>query len=217
MKPRCLVLALLCAGCAATLTKEGAQVAVYEADGSLPEGSRRLPEGCRLLQTTKPVDQIEGERYASSDPYRAERNAAAASGGNVLLVLSDRIVNRPNLDCSPGSQSPECLRGGQTWYRVSFASYACRTEALQTLASLPPEPATGRSGGLLSWTPGHARRTVAQMKSEILTMMREGVGADVIVAYVRGQRLKTRLTAEEIIDWKSSGIAEAVIQAAVSP
>ncbi|MGH9364459.1 MAG: hypothetical protein ACRD1B_04225 [Thermoanaerobaculia bacterium] len=54
------------------------------------------------------------------------------------------------------------------------------------------------------------------MKSEILAMMREGVGTDVIAAYVRGQRLKSRLTAEEIIDWKKSEIAEAIIQAAIS-
>ncbi|MGH9317638.1 MAG: hypothetical protein ACRD1P_11110 [Thermoanaerobaculia bacterium] len=212
-----MVLALLCAGCATTLTKEAAQVAVYEADASAPEESRRLPEGCRLLETTKPVDQMESERYASSDPYRLERNEAAARGGNVLLVLSDRIVNRPNLDCSASDRSPDCLRGGQTWYQVSFASYECSAEALQTLASLSPGPAAGRSGGLFSWSLGSARRTTAQVKSEILALMQQGVGTDLIVSYVRGQKLTTKLTAAEIIDWKKSGIAEAVIQAAVSP
>ncbi|HSS44852.1 MAG TPA: hypothetical protein VLO07_05870, partial [Thermoanaerobaculia bacterium] len=111
---------------------------------------------------------------------------------------------------------PECLRGGQSWYRVSFASYACSAGALQTLASIPPGPAGGKSGGLFSWTRVSTPHTTAQVKSEILAMMREEVGTDVIAAYVRGQRLKAKLTAEEIIDWKKSGIAEAVIQAAVS-
>jgi len=216
MKPRCLVLALLCAGCATTLTKQGAQVVVYEADRSLPEEARRLPEGCRLLETTKPVDQMESERYASSDPYRRERNEAGTRGANVLLILSERTVSRPNLDCSPASSSRECLLGGQTWYRVSFSSYACDAEALQTLRSLPTGPASDKSSGLFSWNRG-VRRTAAQVKSEILAMMQEGLGTSVIAAYVRGQRLRTRLTAEEIIDWKRSGIADEVIQAALTP
>ena len=43
--------------------------------------------------------------------------------------------------------------------------------------------------------------------------MQEGVGADVIKLYVRSHPLAAPLTADEIIDWKRSGIADAVIEA----
>ena len=45
--------------------------------------------------------------------------------------------------------------------------------------------------------------------------MQEGVGTDVIVAYVKS-RLAAALSAEEIVDWKKSGIAEPVIEAAIA-
>ncbi len=43
--------------------------------------------------------------------------------------------------------------------------------------------------------------------------MQEGVGADVILSYVRANRLAAPLTAEEIIDWKKSGISDALTRA----
>jgi len=46
--------------------------------------------------------------------------------------------------------------------------------------------------------------------------MQEGVGTDVIVAYVKSRRVSAPLSAEEIVDWKRSGIAEPVIEAAIA-
>jgi hypothetical protein len=206
-----LVLAL-CAACTTALSKEGGQVKVYGADASTPEASDRLLEGCRLLEKTAPFEQQESER-AAEDPYRRQRNDAAARGGNVLLVYSQPILRRPNTDCSPKDQSPGCLEGSQSWYRVFFGYYACAPEAVGRLDSRVES--TDAPGPIFSWKVGSARVPVAQMKSKILAMMGEGIGTDVIVAYVKGEHLKQKLSADDVIDWKKSGIDERVIQAAL--
>lgn len=46
-------------------------------------------------------------------------------------------------------------------------------------------------------------------------MAHAGVGEEVIVSYVKGVRIGPPLSAEEIVDWKKAGIADAVIRAAV--
>ncbi|MGE5278451.1 MAG: hypothetical protein ACM3SU_15765 [Acidobacteriota bacterium] len=207
-----LLAALLSAGCTTALTREGARVKVYATDPSVPDAARSLPEGCRLLETTAPFDQQESER-AGEDPYRRQRNEAGAKGGNVLLVDSKPIVLRPNTDCSPRDKSPACLEASQSWYRVSFGYYACSPEAIGLLDARAES--SDSSGPLFAWKLGSSRVTVTQVKARILAMMHEGVGPDVIAAYVKGQRLKQKLTAEDVIDWKKSGIDEKVIQAAL--
>ncbi len=47
-------------------------------------------------------------------------------------------------------------------------------------------------------------------------MLDAHVGPDVMLAFVRSQRLSRRLTAEEIIDWTRAGIPDAVIVAVAS-
>ena len=47
-------------------------------------------------------------------------------------------------------------------------------------------------------------------------MSRAGVAPEVLLAYVRGQRLTRKLTAEDIIAWTKAGIPDAVIEAAAS-
>jgi len=56
---------------------------------------------------------------------------------------------------------------------------------------------------------------VSQLKAKILALMKEGVGTDVIVAYVKNEKPKQKLTSADIIDWKKAGIDETVIQAAM--
>jgi hypothetical protein len=236
------LLAVGAAGCATTSpTSEGAKVKVYEADAKIPAESRRLPEGCRLLETTAPVDQMESERLVT-DPYRSQRNAAAARGGNVLLVLSDRIRSLPKTDCAPSDTSPDCQSRSQNWYKVSFQSYACDATSLDALAALQPNPT-----GVAAWwpfgkekpkenapaaapaaasptanAPAVAAAPVAsgvapsELKAKLLVLMREGVGTDVLVAYVKSKPVSAALTAEEIVDWKKSGIADSVIEAALA-
>ncbi len=218
MKCWTLLLVTVAAGaCASAPRNAGPSVAVYEAEASAPPASRRMPEACRLLASSGPVDQMESER-AMDDPYKGQRRETAEKGGNVLLVLSERTVTRPNLDCPSGDTSADCLRRGQSWYRVKFEQYACAPEAARQLAETRPE---ARRGGItipLSSPKAAANPAVAprELKEKLLEMSRAGVAPDVLLAWVRGQRLSRKLTAEDIIDWTKSGIPDAVIEAAAS-
>jgi hypothetical protein len=217
-------------GCVSTARPpKSPAVAVYEADARQPEGERAMPEGCRVIGTSGSIDQMESER-ASGDPYRRQRTETAERGGNVLLALSETVVNRPTTDCPSNDTSPDCLKSGQSWYRVRFEEYACTPEATSRLAALPAEP---RRGGItiLFGSPRKAPSgeappapapqagaplAPAELKTTVLAMMQEHVAAEVILAFVRGQALTRKLTAEEIIDWTRSGIPDAVIQSAAS-
>jgi hypothetical protein len=203
--------------CASVPRQARPAVDVYEADMASPPATRRLPEGCRLLAASGPVDQMESER-AMDDPYKRQRGETLQKGGNVLLVLSERTVTRPNLDCPSGDTSADCLRRGQSWYRVKFEQYACTPEAGRELAELSPEP---RRGGIT--IPLSSPKTAAspalaprQLKEKLLEMARAGVAPDVLLAYVKGQRLSRKMTAEDIIDWTKAGIPDAVIEAAAA-
>ena len=203
--------------CASTPRQMQPPVEVYESDMVSPPAARRLPEGCRLLATSGPVDQMESER-AMDDPYKRQRRETAGNGGNLLLVLSERTVTRPNLDCPSGDASADCLRRGQSWYRVQFEQYACTPEAARELAELRPEP---RRGGItipLSAPKAAANPALAprELKDKLLEMTRAGVAPDVLLAYVKGQRLSRKMTAEDIIDWTKAGVPDAVIEAAAS-
>ena len=207
-----LLLAALCGGCATATTKEGAQVKVFALDPTIQNAASAMPESCRLLETTAPYDQEENERLVQ-DPYAKERNEVAAKGGNVLLLHSDTIIRQPSQDCSPNDRSYGCLEASQTWYRIHFGYYACTPDAVQLLEAQAESSST--RGPIFSWKLGSPRVAVAQMKTKILALMKEGVGTDVIVAYVKGEKMKQKLTSADIIDWKKAGIDEKVIQAAM--
>jgi hypothetical protein len=216
---RITLVLLVCSAvaCASARSEKRPAVDVYEADMASPPAARRLPGGCRLLAASGTVDQMESER-AMDDPYKRQRSETLQKGGNVLLVLSERTVTRPNLDCPSGDMSADCLRRGQSWYRVKFEEYACTPEAARELAELSPEP---RRGGIT--IPLSSPKTAAspalaprQLKEKLLEMSRAGVAPDVLLAYVRGQRLSRKMTAEDIIDWTKAGIPDAVIEAAAS-
>jgi hypothetical protein len=224
------LLVLACAACASTPRhSKSPAVAVYEADPRQPVAQRAMPEGCRLIGTSGSIDQMESER-ASGDPYRQQRGETAERGGNVLLALSETVVNRPTTDCPSNDTSPDCLKSGQSWYRVRFEEYACSPEATSQLAALPAEP---RRGGITvlfgspkkaapsETLPPSAPRagaplSPAELKTKVMAMMSEHVAPEVILTYVRGQPLTRRLTAEEIIDWTRAGIPDAAIESAAS-
>jgi len=218
MKRLTLLLLTVAAGaCASAARNAGPSVAVYEAEASAPPAGRRLPDACRLLGSSGPEDQMENER-AVDDPYKRQRRETAEKGGNVLLVLSERTVTRPNLDCPSGDTSADCLRRGQSWYRVKFEQYACTPEAARELAELRPEP---RRGGITiplsaPKMPASPATTPGELKEKLLEMTRAGVAPDVLLAYVKGQRLSRKMTAEDIIDWTKAGLPDAVIEAAAS-
>jgi hypothetical protein len=89
---------------------------------------------------------------------------------------------------------------------VSAASSPAPKPAPQTAGSpSPPPSATTQTG-----TP-----RAAEFKAKILSMMEAGVGVDVIVAWVASQAERPPLSADDVIDWKTSGIDEKVIRAAL--
>jgi hypothetical protein len=245
------LLAIGLSGCSSSqLTPGGAKVEVYETHHRSSEGLAKLPQGCRYLASSGPIDQQAPDRLVY-DPYRKQRNWTAVQGGNVLLLRSSVLMPLPKLECPPNDTSYDCQETLSTWYRVEFEAFACDPAAVETLAevgkeTLPdkrvawwwpfdskkkksapasapaaapagtvapapaaasaPPPAAGPSAGL----------TTAELKSKILDLMHESVSTDVIVAYVKSRRVATALTADEIIDWKKSGIAASVIEAAIA-
>ena len=141
-----LALALAGAGCA-TLTPEGKSVKVYQADvTSADQPAPPLPDGCKRLKEWGPIDQQQEAREIS-DPYLQERNTTAAAGGNVLYLRSFRFKNLMKIDCPVGNTSPGCMDSEQSWYKVTFESYACDAGALAELATAPPPTV----GSIFKW------------------------------------------------------------------
>jgi hypothetical protein len=240
------------AGCASTtLTPGGAAVKVYETDRKHGQPDASLPSGCRMLSASKPFRQQATERVNVKDPYRADRNATADRGGNMLLVRSSRIVELKRTECPTTDRSPECQGTDQSWYDVTLESYACDAPAMATLAETPAQPsrvfwwpfesgtrastaaspapaaaspavaaspAAATSSAPTSPAPAAPRAglSTAELKAKLLALMQEGVGTDVLVAYVKSRAVAAPLTAEEIVDWKRAGIAEPVIEAAIA-
>ena len=240
MKTIALSLALGVAGCV-SMTADGSKVKVYQAElASKDTMVPPMPAGCKLVGQTGPVDQQQQE-FEIGNPYKREREATAALGGNVLYVPFYRFKNLMKLDCPVGDSSPGCMDREQSWYKVTFRSYACDEPALQALAEspLPVQPAVFRVEFKKKPTPAAASTTVpaaapapapavsvaptaqsvasrAVLKEKVLALMQEGVGSDVIVSYARANRPSPPLTADEIIDWKKAGIPDAVIAATFS-
>jgi len=228
-------------GCA-SMTPEAAAVKVYQADLRTEDApAPPLAKGCRLVGSSGPIQQQEQERHAS-DPYRTQRNATASSGGNVLLVKSYKFMALNRTDCAE-SQARDCTAdSGQNWYRVSFGYYACDASAEAALAELKPaaegglfvwtlnkkEPSVPAAVASAPTPPGQPvaapvatvdaampapAESTAALKAKVLALVQEGVGDDVIAAYVRSRRPSPPLSAEEILEWKKAGISDAVIRA----
>jgi len=249
--PALCAVALVSSSCATTLAPGGAAVKVYETDRPKAEPVSKLPEGCRMISATAPFRQQEQERVAVTDPYRAERNATAERGGNVLLVRSKTIIELKKTDCPVSDHSMDCQERNQSWYEVVLESYACDQPALVALADSaasqsssswwvfgnkksaptvapaatpsaaavpvsPAPPGTAPAPSPAASPSSAAGLSTLELKAKIVALMQEGVGTDVIVAYVRSRRVAAPLSAEEIVDWKRSGIAEPVIEAAIA-
>lgn len=85
----------------------------------------------------------------------------------------------------------------------------------RTFANLVSNPGFQAAWAGEQPAPGADVLAPAELKSKILEMIKANVGESVIASYVRGIRLSAKLLAEEIVDWKRSGIPEGVIEAAL--
>jgi len=242
MKRIAISLALGLAGCV-SLTADGSKVKVYQAElASKDAAVPPLPTGCKLVGQSGPIDQQQ-QAFEISDPYRTERNNTAALGGNVLYVPFYSFKNLMKTDCPVGDTTPGCMDSEQSWYKVTFRSYACDEPALQALAESPqpaepavlrvefkkkptpaPTPAVASSvpapppsavspRAAAAPAPANPSPASAELKKQILDLMQEGIGTDVIRSFVRAHPLSTPLGAAEIIDWKKAGIPDTVIDA----
>jgi hypothetical protein len=135
-----LLLVLIAAGCAPTLSSQGAGVSVYLLKMETSPPDSRMPEGCRLLGTKPPVTMTEAEIAVQKDPYRVARNEAGADGANALLVRSSILVPRRTFNCPVASPITDCPGNSGAWYSIVFESYACSPEAVQQLKTPPPPP-----------------------------------------------------------------------------
>ena len=134
------LLAVMASGCAASIPKD-VGVPVYRAPLDAAPPGRAMPSGCRLVAATSPVSITELEIESQKDPYRVQRDQAAAAGANALLVLSRVEVPRRDPNCPPSSRITDCPFSSGAWYRVVFESYACTADALKTLST--PAAKTG--------------------------------------------------------------------------
>jgi hypothetical protein len=98
---------------------------------------RNMPEGCRLVTASPQETMTELDLEGQKDPLRQYRNDAAAAGANALLMLKRRIISRHDSECPSSSPITDCPPSFGSWFRVVIESYACTSEALETLAKLP--------------------------------------------------------------------------------
>src|SRR5262245_64695872 len=118
------------AGACVSLTDGGARVSVYQAPLDGTPAQRRMPEGCRLLSRTPQTSTTELDLEGQKDPFRVQRNEAAAAGGNALLALTRIKVSRRNLVCPGSSPITDCPPSFGAWFDLVIERYACSPDAL---------------------------------------------------------------------------------------
>jgi hypothetical protein len=137
--PAVVVLALVSGSCV-TLTPQGAQVAVFRAQLDGPPAARALPDGCQKTGSLGEDRFSEQDLAGQADPYRRQRNAVGAAGGNVLLALMHQTSPRTNPDCPNSVPIRDCAGYSGAWYRVVFETYTCTPEALKLIGKDQPRP-----------------------------------------------------------------------------
>jgi hypothetical protein len=122
-----------------TFSPVAAQVSVHRQNFEDPSVVGRVPASCRLVAVKPMATMTELEMEGQNQPYRRQREEAAASGANALLVRSRLIYSRRNFDCPGSSPITDCAGASGAWFDVVFESYACTPEALEVLAAQEPQ------------------------------------------------------------------------------
>jgi hypothetical protein len=131
-----LLLAFLGTSCM-TLTREGSGVVVYQAPQKQPPARRAMPTGCALVKSLPATAMTEQEMLGQDDPYRRQRNDAAAAGANALLVLTEQTTPRRDFECPAASPITDCPPSSGAWFQVVFEMYTCTPDALAALKTTP--------------------------------------------------------------------------------
>ena len=92
-----------------------------------------MPDGCRKVAVVISPNRMSELDMDQDDPFRKQRNAAAAGGGNALLVLKRVVSPRRDLECPNAVPIRDCAPSSGAWSTVEFESYACSADALRTL------------------------------------------------------------------------------------
>jgi len=135
MRSSLVLPAVLLCGCA-TLTPGGARVTVFQARLNDPPPQRSMPAECTLIGTKPPARMSELDLDGQKDPFRKDRNEAAAEGANAMLALRRMIIDRRNSECPPSMRITDCSGSLGAWYDVTVERYSCTPEALAAV-SLP--------------------------------------------------------------------------------
>jgi hypothetical protein len=126
-------LALLAAGCTA-FSPLAAQVSVYRQAVNDFSSAAPMPAGCRAVAVKPVMSMPELDMVGGKQPFRKQREEAASSGANALLVRS-HLVQPRGFNCPVASPITDCPGTFGAWFDVRFESYACDAEALQKLAA----------------------------------------------------------------------------------
>jgi len=140
-----LLFVVLASGCV-SLTPEGSHVVVYQAPLEGTAAQRAMPSGCSMVAAKPPVTMPELDLMGQKDPFRVQRNEAAASGANALLVLSRMTIPRRNGECPNASPITDCPGSFGAWYSVALETYSCSDEALRILSKPAATPGPGPHG-----------------------------------------------------------------------
>ena len=210
----------------------------------LPEGCRMISATAPFRQQEQErvavTDPYRAERNATAE--RSGNVLLVRSKTIIELKKTDCPVGDHSMDCQERNQSwyevvlesyacdqpalvalaeSAASQSSSSWWvfgkkkaAPTVAPAATSSAAAVPVAPVPPGSAPAPSPAVSSSSA--AGLSTPELKAKIVALMQEGVGTDVIVAYVRSRRVAAPLSAEEIVDWKRSGIAEPVIEAAIA-
>ena len=134
----------------------------------------------------------------------------SAAIGALIVLCAACGPTPPPTDARDFEPSALPIGGPQPWDKGT------RTATAVTTPTPTPLPPTSTPTPVPAPAPPVVPMTPGQLKAKILTVMREGMDQDLILAFVSRQKLEPAMTVDDILDWKRSGIADDVVKAAAN-
>jgi hypothetical protein len=130
-----------------------------------------------------------------------------------------RLENRAGESLWEGVATGDARRWGRSFSADNYneeISDALKKAYADLLSNSSLQDAWAGRAKATAPVPERTSMSPAAMKEKILSLMKEGLGKEVVAAYVREHTISPKLTAAEIVEWKKAGIPEPVISAALS-